>query len=48
MWSSRTEGVGVFDAKQPRRPKPIGFAETIHGAHNITSVGRTGLVYVSS
>jgi hypothetical protein len=42
------EGVGVFDAKQPRRPKPIGFAETIHGAHNITSVGRTGLVYVSS
>lgn len=46
--SAGKEGVGVIDASNPRRPEPVGFAETIHGAHNLTTVGNTGLVYVSS
>lgn len=41
-------GVGIIDVRAPRKPKPVGFAETIHGSHNLTAVGDTGLVYVSS
>lgn len=42
------EGVRVIDAKNPRAPKSVGFAETIHGSHNLTAIGDSGLVYVSS
>lgn len=42
------EGVRVFDVSQKQNPTSIGFAETIHGSHNLTVVGDTGLVYVSS
>lgn len=42
------EGVRVFDISNPHRPTSIGFAETIHGSHNFTVVGDTGLLYVSS
>lgn len=41
-------GVGIIDVRNPRKPKAVGFAETIHGSHNLTTVGDTGLVYVSS
>lgn len=41
-------GVGIIDVRNPNKPKPVGFAETIHGSHNLTAVGDTGLVYVSS
>lgn len=42
------EGVRVFDVRNPRKPRSIGFAETLHGAHNLTAVGDTGLVYIGS
>lgn len=42
------EGVRIFDISNPRKPHSIGFAETIHGSHNFTVVGDTGLIYVSS
>lgn len=42
------EGVGIIDVASPRRPRAVGLAETTHGAHNVTTVGDTGLVYVSS
>lgn len=42
------EGVRVIDARNPRSPRSVGFAETINGSHNLTSVGNSGLVYVSS
>jgi hypothetical protein len=41
------EGVRIFDIRGGT-PTSIGFAETIHGSHNLTTVGDTGLVYVSS
>jgi hypothetical protein len=41
------DGVGVVDLTGDE-PKPVGFADTLHGAHNLTTVGDTGLVYVSS
>ncbi|MBA0124455.1 hypothetical protein H0B56_02745 [Haloechinothrix sp. YIM 98757] len=41
-------GIRVIDAENPRRPSSVGFAETIHGSHNLTAVGDTGLVYNSS
>lgn len=42
------EGVRVFDVSNRSDPSSIGFAETVHGSHNLTAVGDTGLVYVSS
>lgn len=42
------EGVRVWDASNASSPRSVGFAETIHGSHNLTAVGDTGLVYVSS
>lgn len=42
------EGIRVIDAKNPRKPHSIGFAETIHGSHNLTTIGDTGLVYNAS
>jgi hypothetical protein len=42
------EGVRVIDASNPRRPHSVGFAETIHGSHNLTAIGDTGLVYNAS
>lgn len=41
-------GVGVIDVANPSQPAVVGFAETVHGAHNITTVGDAGIVYVSS
>lgn len=45
---SGKEGIRVIDAGSPRNPKSVGFAETIHGSHNLTAIGDTGLVYNSS
>lgn len=42
------EGIRVIDARNPRQPRSVGFAETIHGSHNLTAVGNTGLVYNAS
>lgn len=42
------EGIRVIDAKNPRKPHSVGFAETVNGSHNLTAVGDTGLVYNSS
>lgn len=42
------EGVRVFDVSNKKQPKSVGFAETVHGAHNLTALGDTGLVYVGS
>lgn len=41
-------GVGVVDVTNPHQPTVRGFAETVHGAHNLTTVGDEGIVYVSS
>lgn len=41
-------GISIIDVRNPRRPEPISFVDTIHGSHNLTTVGDTGLVYVSS
>jgi hypothetical protein len=42
------EGVRIIDISNPNKPVSAGFAETIHGAHNLTFAGDTGLVYVAS
>ena len=42
------EGVRIIDVASPRKPVSVGFAETVHGSHNLSVVGNTGLVYVSS
>lgn len=42
------EGIRIFDIGNPTKPRSIGFAETIHGSHNLTVVGDTGLVYIAS
>lgn len=42
------EGIRVIDAHNPHKPQSIGFAETIHGSHNLTAIGDTGLVYNAS
>lgn len=42
------EGLRIWDIKNPKKPRPVGFAETTHGSHNFSMVGNTGLAYVSS
>lgn len=42
------EGVRIIDISNRNQPKSIAFAETINGSHNLTVVGDTGYVYVSS
>lgn len=45
---SGKEGIRIWDARDPRRPRPLAFAETIHGSHTLTVVGDTGIAYASS
>lgn len=42
------QGMRVYDVTNRNQPRSIGFAETLHGSHNLTAVGDTGLVYNSS
>lgn len=42
------EGIRLIDITDKNHPKSINFVETIHGAHNLTVVGDTGYVYISS
>jgi hypothetical protein len=42
------EGIRLIDITDRKHPKSINFVETIHGSHNFTVVGETGLVYISS
>ncbi|MCP8616292.1 LVIVD repeat-containing protein [Salirhabdus salicampi] len=42
------EGVRIIDITNRNNPTSVGFAETIHGAHNLSVAGDSGLVYVSS
>jgi hypothetical protein len=42
------EGIRIIDISNRNQPKSIAFAETIHGSHNLTVVGDTGYVYISS
>lgn len=42
------EGIRIWNAREPRRPRPLAFADTIHGSHTVTVVGGTGYAYASS
>jgi hypothetical protein len=42
------QGVRIIDISNRNQPVSVGFAETIHGSHNLSVVGDTGYVYVSS
>lgn len=42
------EGLRIWDVRNPSRPIPAGFAETVHGSHTFTVVANTGFIYVSS
>ncbi|WLD94578.1 LVIVD repeat-containing protein [Alkalihalobacillus sp. AL-G] len=42
------EGIRIIDITNRNQPESVGFAETIHGSHNLSVVGDTGFVYVSS
>lgn len=41
-------GVRLFDISSPERPRKLGFVELPIGAHQMTVVGDTGLVYIGT